>query len=177
MTNYDKWKSTEPCVHERWKRRRERREMKWLYGCICNAINVLYEPWTCTIIIRSSFALIAQHNFQREETRYFLVVVPNITFFTTSTFLLLLFISFSSKLHCRAKNYFLIHFHFILFHHQAFLIIIILISHCNSDVLVIILHGFLLLFQFPGWENELKFSGFHFIRVLTKVSWNRTIRG
>lgn len=107
---------------ERWRRRRNEVAL-WL--CICNAINVLHEPWTCTIIIRSSFTLIAQQatSTGREET------VTSLLLFRIQLFYNPGFVDFSAFF-CKfilkqiashsTKNYFLIHFHFILFTTELF---------------------------------------------------------
>lgn len=77
------------------------KRMKWLYSCICNAINVHHEPWTCTII-RSSLP-------SKRRKPLFPCCCSSTTFYN----FLILFRS-EQIAPFTERNYFLIYFHFIL---------------------------------------------------------------
>lgn len=113
MANYDKWKlKISPRYAMCWIAKGSS-GMKWLYGCICNAINVRHEPWNMHNNPFHSFAppssshpLIAQQLFHGGN-HYFLLL-----YFTTFPFYFHFFEQIASH---TKQNYSLIHFHFILF--------------------------------------------------------------
>lgn len=111
---------------KRWQRRRNEVAL-WL--CICNAINVLHEPYMHNNNPFVFYPHCTTRQLQQgEETVTSLLLFRIQLFFTipvSSTFLLQFFFScckfiFKQIASHSTKNYFLIHFHFILFTTELF---------------------------------------------------------
>lgn len=134
MTNYDKWKSTEPCVQGNDGEEDGMEVALWL--CFCNAINVLHEPYMHN---NNPFVFYPHCTTSWKGggggNRYFLVVVPNTTFFSaipaSSTFLGFFHaaqVHFQANCIAQHKKLLFNSLPLHPVHHRTFLIIIILIS-------------------------------------------------